>query len=137
MIGKLTLLLSNKDAIAELAKDPEVQIKIKDAIIDGAIRRCAKTENGIANMIAEKLRKELTDSSMWCMRLNDECVKLIKDEAKAAVGSFVRSEVNTLIEEARKHINYHKALTMAKLEEINMDKIIREEVRKAVNEKFK
>ena len=37
----------------------------------------------------------------------------------------------------QKETNYYKGLIMAKLESIDIDRVIREEVRKAVDEKFK
>lgn len=136
-MNKLTLLLNDKEVIAEIAKDPEVQIKIKDAILDGALKRCTKIENGIVCLVSEQLKKEVFDNSRWCERLNKKYQTMVKDETEAAVRSFIRSEMNMLQDEVRKCINYNKALIMSKLESVDMDKIIREEVRKAVDEKFK
>lgn len=136
-MNKLTLFLNDKEIISEIAKDPEVQIKIKDAIIDGAIRRCAKTENTIAHQISEVLRKEVFDNSMWGNNLNDKYKEIVREEAKEAVESFVRSEMRMLIDEANKQLNYCKALVIAKLENSDINNVIHSEIIKAVNEKFK
>lgn len=136
-MNKLTLLLQDKEVIAEIAKDPEVQIRIKDAIIDGAIKRCAKIENSIAYQISEELKKEVFNSSIWSHNLNDKYKQIVKDEARKSVESFVRSEMGMLTDEVNKQINYYKALVMAKLDNADINEIIRSEVRKAVNEKFK
>lgn len=137
IMNKLTLLLNDKEIISEIAKDPEVQIKIKDAIIDGAIRRCAKTENSIACLISEQLRKEIFDNSRWFNSLNEKYKEIVKSTAKDAVESLVRSEMKELNDEVNKQFNYYKALVIAKLGNSDINKIIREEIKKAVDEKFK
>lgn len=134
-MNKLNLFLNNKEIIAEIAKDPEVQIKIKDAILDGAIKRVAKLKEGISSQIAEVLKRELCKPSQWSLK--DEVKDAIKRNAQHAVESLVRSEVKELGAIVQKETNYFKGLIMAKLEDVDIDKIIREEVRKAVNEKFK
>ncbi len=137
IMNKLDLFLNNKEMIAEIAKDPEVQIKIKDAILDGAIKRVAKLKEGISSQIAEELKRELCKPSQWSLMLKDEVKETIKRNAQHAVESLVMSEVKELGAIVQKETNYYKGLIMAKLEDVDIDKIIREEVRKAVNEKFK
>ena len=56
-MDKITILLQDITTISELAKDPEVQIKIKDAIIDGVKRRSLKS----MQIIEDKLHRELYD----------------------------------------------------------------------------
>ena len=136
-MNKFTLLLQDKEIIAEIAKDPEVQIKIKDAILDGAIKRVAKLKEGISSQIAEELKRELCQPSRWSIILKNEVKEDIKRNAQHAVESLVRSEVKELCAIVQKETNYYKGLIMAKLEGVDIDKIIREEIRKAVNEKFK
>lgn len=136
-MNKFTLLLQDKDIIAEIAKDPEVQIKIKDAIIDGAIRRTAKLTNGISDQIADTIKKEMVDFSGWRNKLKPEYVELIKSETKNFISNFVDSEAKLLNEEVKNKFEQYRMFIIGKLEELDIDKVIREEIRKAVNEKFK
>ena len=137
MENKINLFLQDKALIAELAKDPEVQIKIKNAILEGAIKRTTKLKEGIASQIANELKNELLKPSQWSSYLKDEYKELIKKDAKNAVSELVTSEIKDLVDEVRRKTNYYKALVLSKLEDVDIEKIIREEVRKAVNEKFK
>lgn len=41
-MGKIILVLQDKETIKELAKDENVQIKIKDAIVDSIAKRVAQ-----------------------------------------------------------------------------------------------
>lgn len=43
--NKLIILLNDKDLISELIKDKDVQVRIKDAVIDGIGRRALKLIN--------------------------------------------------------------------------------------------
>ena len=137
MENKINLFLQDKALIAELAKDPEVQIKIKNAILEGAIKRTTKLKEGIASQIANELKNELLKPSQWSSYLKDEYKELIKKDAKNAVSELVTSEIKDLADEVRRKTNYYKGLILSKLEDMDIEKIIREEVRKAVDAKFK
>lgn len=136
-MNKLTLFLQDKELISELAKDPEVQIRIKDAIIDGAIKRAAKLTNGISDKIANVLKEEMIEGTYWRSQLKPEYAELIRAETKNLISSFVNSEAKNLHEEVKRKVEYYKMLIIGKLENLDIDKVIREEIRKAVNEKFK
>lgn len=136
-MNRINIFLNDKEIIEQIAKDPEVQIKIKNAILEGAIKRVAKLKEGISEQIAKTLKDEMCKPSGWSLMLKDEFKEAIKRESVRAVESFVKSEVSDLVKSVQKETNYYKGLIMAKLESIDIDKVIREEVRKAVNEKFK
>ena len=53
-MDKITIILQDKETIKELAKDPDVQIKIKDAVIDGIGKRASKIAN-LSDDIIHKL----------------------------------------------------------------------------------
>ena len=141
MENKLTILLNDKEFLTEIAKDPEVQLKIKDAIVDAAIKRSTKISNNltesIGNRIGEYVKSSLLDPSGWSSKLKPEVVEMIKKESVRVVSDVVSKEVQELLAEVQRKLNYYKGLVIAKLEEVDVDKIIREEVRKAVDLKFK
>lgn len=69
-MDKITIILQDKETIKELAKDPDVQIKIKDAVIDGIGKRASKIANlsdDIIHKLEEDIRNYFTefDNSMW------------------------------------------------------------------------
>lgn len=141
MENKLTILLNDKEFLTEIAKDPEVQLKIKDAIVDAAIKRSTKISNNltesIGNRIGEYVKSSLLDPSGWSCKLKPEVVEMIKKESTRVVSDVVSKEVQELLAEVQRKLNYYKGLVIAKLEEVDVDKIIREEIRKAVDLKFK
>ena len=49
-MDKISLILQDKKTIEELAKDPEVQIRIKDAIVDALGKRSLKLMNANAEI---------------------------------------------------------------------------------------
>lgn len=136
-MNRLTLLLQDKEVISEIAKDPEVQIKIKDAILEGAIKRASKLTNGISEQIAVIVKNEMLNSTGWSKNLKPEIVELVRSEAKNMVSDLVPTEAKLLNEEVNRKFEYYKMLIIGKMEDLDADRIIRDEIRKAVNEKFK
>lgn len=61
-MDKITILLQDKQTIEKLAADPDVQIRIKDAILDGLAKRYVKTSNVVKDLLDNaraEMRKEL------------------------------------------------------------------------------
>lgn len=136
-MNKLTLLLQDKEVIAEIAKDPEVQIKIKDAIVDGVVRRFSKSSSIILEESVRALKEEIFDSSYYYNTLNDKYKEIIKKKAADVVAELVRKESKVLNDIIDNKFEFYKMLIIGKLEAVDVDQMIRDEIRKAVNEKFK
>lgn len=136
-MNKLTLLLQDKEVIAEIAKDPEVQIKIKDAIVDGVVRRFSKSSSIILDESTRALREELFGRNFYENTLNDKYKEVIKRTATDVVADLVRKESKILNNIIENKFEFYKMLIIGKLEAVNVDQMIRDEIRKAVNEKFK
>ena len=99
-MDKITIILQDKETIKELAKDPDVQIKIKDAVIDGIGKRASKIANlsdDIIHKLEEDIRNYFTeiDNSMWKKRnvLKPEFKELIRKEANNAFNLSVSKEL--------------------------------------------
>lgn len=91
------IMLNKDEEIKELAKDPEVQVKIKTAIIDG-----------IGKLAVKAVQKELTpdiDSAVmkavyvrgWC-RLKDSVIKDIEKRAEVAVDDAITMKLAEIME---------------------------------------
>ena len=46
-MNRINIFLNDKEIIGQIAKDPEVQIKIKNAILEGAIKRVTKLKEDL------------------------------------------------------------------------------------------
>ena len=68
-MNRINIFLNDKEIIEQIAKDPEVQIKIKNAILEGAIKRVAKLKEGISEQIAKTLKDEMCKSSGWSLSM--------------------------------------------------------------------
>ncbi len=136
-MNKLTLLLQDKEVIAEIAKDPEVQIKIKDAIVDGVVRRFSKSSSIILEESVRALKEEIFERSYYYNTLNDKYKEIIKKTATDVVAKLVREESKILNDIVANKFEFYKMMIIGKLEAVDVDQMIRDEIRKAVNEKFK
>lgn len=136
-MNKLTLLLQDKEVIAEIAKDPEVQIKIKDAIVDGVVRRFSKSSSIILEESVRALKEEIFERSYYYNTLNDKYKEIIKKTATDVVANLVRKESKILNDIVANKFELYKMMIISKLEAVDVDDMIRAEIRKAVNEKFK
>lgn len=136
-MNKLTLLLQDKEVIAEIAKDPEVQIKIKDAIVDGVVRRFTKSSSIILDESTKALKEELFGGKYCCSTLSDKYKEIIKITATDFVADLVRKESKVLNDIIDTKFEFYKMMIISKLEAADVDQMIRDEIRKAVNEKFK
>lgn len=56
MNNTIKVILNDEKTIVELAKDPDVLVRIKDAIIDGVSRRVAKT---IGSELEDRVRSSI------------------------------------------------------------------------------
>lgn len=139
-MDKITIVLQDKTTIEELAKSPEVQIRIKDAIIDKIGRRALKIAN-VTNEMIRAAKSEVRDQFLKrCLFSTPE----LKDEWKKAIRAQARSEfhdmVNKDLEEMRivfKHeLNERKKSILKEIENTDIESIIREVAWKVIRDKF-
>jgi len=82
------MMLNNDEEIKRLAQDPEVQIRIKEAIVDAIAKRAVKAlENAeIREAINETVEKTLlADKPSWRPPLKESVAKHIKTTAEVAL----------------------------------------------------
>ena len=151
MNNKLSLILNDPELIAEIAKDPEVQIRIKDAIIDGIGKRAVKLLNAnaeiasvtssIGQAISKQIKEQITNGESWRPTLKTEYKKIIeetlKDYVKTAALEISKEYYKKKKKRALESINAWKSQMELELERNNIESIIRDQVNKYMNAKFK
>ena len=91
------IMLNKDEEIKELAKDPEVQIKIKAAIIDEIGERAVKAvQKELTPDINEAVMKAVYEKG-WC-RLKDSVKNDIDKRAEEAVGYAIVSKLCDIME---------------------------------------
>ena len=102
-MDKLTIVLSEKTTVAELAKDPDVSIKIKDAIIDGVMRRLEPVANAIANSVIN----EVLVKNSWggtTDKLTEKWEKVVRFKVAEVVSNKLDSIVREEVRKAKKEV---------------------------------
>lgn len=138
-MDKIIIVLQDKQTIEKLAADPEVQIRIKDSIIDGIGKRSAKLLN-ITNDIVNSAKREIKTEffgSNWNNVFTDEYKKLIKEQAKSELNHLVSEELKECSKEINNAIRFWKSEVLKKLEEYDIEKDIREVAEKVIIERLK
>lgn len=82
------LMLNKDEEIKRLAQDPEVQIKIKEAIVDAIAKRTVKAlDNAEIREAIDKTLKAalLCDKPLWHPPLKEDVAKRIETAAKDAL----------------------------------------------------
>lgn len=144
-MDKITIILQDKETIKELAKDPDVQIKIKDAVIDGIGKRASKIANlsdDIIHKLEEDIRNYFTesDNSMWKKRnvLKPEFKELIRKEANNAFNLSVSKELLDMHKIINNRLDDIKAIIMDRITNgLNLEKIVSDAAEKVIKEKLK
>ena len=142
--NKITIMLGDKDAILELAQDPDVQIKVKDAIAAAAAKMAGKGINDalpdIVRKVAEKIDAEvLVRRTAYKYSLSDTYKKLIKDEVDKAVNKIITDAVEeamqTYHDEITEKIERYKAYLEGRMEGIDIDSIVNSRVDKYLRDR--
>lgn len=144
----IKMMLNDKSSIEELAKDPEIQIRIKDAIVDEIGKRAAKAAQAALNSTVERavelamvrfLKGKPNDIVKRCdlwdrIVLSDKMMKAIQDavDAKLTRAAFDYAEKFPENEELKKAIQ--RQVDYANT--VDVEKMIRESVDKIVKERF-
>lgn len=144
-MDKITIILQDKETIKELAKDPDVQIKIKDAVIDGIGKRASKIANlsdDIIHKLEEDIRNYFTesDNSMWKNRnvLKPEFKELIRKEANNAFNLSVSKELLDMHKIINNRLDDIKAIIMDRINNgLNLEQIVSDAAEKVIKEKLK
>lgn len=144
-MDKITIILQDKETIKELAKDPDVQIKIKDAVIDGIGKRASKIANlsdDIIHKLEEDIRNYFTeiDNSMWKKRnvLKPEFKELIRKEANNAFNLSVSKELLDMHKIINNRLDEIKTIIMDRItNDLNLEKIVSDAAEKVIKEKLK
>ena len=144
-MDKITIILQDKETIKELAKDPDVQIKIKDAVIDGIGKRASKIANlsdDIIHKLEEDIRNYFTeiDNSMWKKRnvLKPEFKELIRKEANNAFNLSVSKELLDMRKIINNRLDEIKTIIMDRITNgLNLEKIVSDAAEKVIKEKLK
>lgn len=134
-MDKITILLQDITTISELAKDPEVQIKIKDAIIDGVKRRSLKSMQIIEDKLHRELYDELFDKT-WQRGLKQQYKKDLQKVAEETVKNVIREDSDWWADFIRQEIDDFKESVKLKIASIDLDEIIRKEVRSIIDAKL-
>ena len=113
-MDRISIILQDKTTIEELAKDPEVQIKIKDAIVDAIGKRSLKLMNAnaeirnavstVSTAIRSEIESQFCDTSSWTKHLKSTYKDLIHKEAAMEFNKLVEQEVNAQLDELRTRI---------------------------------
>jgi len=144
-MDKITIILQDKETIKELAKDPDVQIKIKDAVLDGIGKRASKIAN-LSDDIIHKLEEDIrdyfteTDNSRRERRnvLKPEFKELIRKEANNAFNLSVSKELLDMHKIINNRLDDIKATIMDMINNgLNIEQIVSDAAEKVIREKLK
>lgn len=135
-MNKMTLLLQDKEVVNELAKDPDVQIRIKDAIIDGIKGRSLKHLNIVEDRIKEEMKRELFDGS-YQQRFRLEYQEKIKMGVKPIVSEIISEAQTCCMERINNAFSELYDMVRDRLDSLDIEKLIREEAQKVIEKKFR
>ena len=142
--NKITIMLGDKDAILELAQDPNVQIKVKDAIAAAAAKMAGKGIKDAFPDLVEKVAKQidaevLVRRSSYNYSLSDKYKKLIKDEVDKAVNKIITDAVEeamqTYHDEITEKIERYKTYLEERMERTDIDSIVNSRVDKYLRDR--
>lgn len=140
---QLKIMLNDSSAIAEIAKDPDVVIEIKKAILDGISKRITKAIEGeIATAIQTAVSKfthptkenELFSKSFsWGTPMLS---RAMREHVEAIVSCKVREEIAEIVDKYEANAQYNEAFERRKkeLEEYDFDGAVQKYLSKRLSE---
>jgi hypothetical protein len=141
MNNKIILALQDKETILEVAKDPEVQIKIKDAIIDGVAKRVAKGAFDNDCNVSKQLREDVLKAMFEKTFLRSSFTKDYKEIFDAAVSELIEKSVQENIQGIQDKINKHINMFQTHAEEFlanyDFEHRVNEQIEKKLGEVVK
>ena len=144
-MDKITISLQDKETIKELAKDPDVQIKIKDAVLDGIGKRALKIANlsdEIISAIEDDIRNYFTEEEHHSIFrptvLKPKFRELIHEEANKAFLSIADKEFIDMQKIIKSRVDEIKLIIMDTItNNLNLEKIVSDAAEKVIKEKLK
>lgn len=150
-MNKVTITLQDKEIINELAQDEQMQIRIKDAIIDGITKRAAKSMN--VNVDIKKIVKEIAEASSkeighefmtgdyYRKHLKVEWANIIREQCKKEIEAVVKEELTENLADIRQRLNDQldewKANIERRINEFDIEKAVEQvatiEIRRRLN----
>ena len=151
MATTVKVMLNDRDAILELAKDPEVQAKIKTAIVDEVAKRAAKAaqatfQKTIESVVDLELDKfnfpSARNPNNWFTRdsawhrptLKPDVREKIRDHVRAVLAEQMRELVNSLPE--MDEVKRALAAQVANVEGMDVKEMLKDEIERVVRAKF-
>lgn len=151
MSTSVKIMLNDRDAILELAKDPEVEAKVKAVIVDEVGKRAAKAAQAalgaaIANAVDQEMRKFempsrrdpnglFTRDTWGIVTLKPAVVDKIREHVRAELTRQVWDAVDEFPEKEEIRKELRRQVDLVKSADVN--KMLRESVEKVVKDKFK
>lgn len=142
--NKLTILLNDKDLLSELIKDKDVQVRIKDAVIDGIGRRAVKLINAhddFKSGIKRAVRDMIFDKKSWGNKFSMEFEPIIQNEIKSCLENYIKKSmyqhIDNVVENHLQEIyaevkRYNQGLSRQILEQYDIEKMIKTEIANTV-----
>lgn len=152
MATTVKVMLNDRDAILELAKDPEVQAKIKIAIVDEVAKRAAKAaqaalETTIAGAVDREVAKFncpsardpnnlFTRAGVWGehVTLKPDVQKKIRDHVREALTRQMDELVNA--SPGMAEVKRELAEQVANVKAMNVEEMLRAEIERVVRKRF-
>lgn len=144
MDNKITIMLGDKDAILQLAQDPDVQVKIKDSIAAAVAKMAGKGINEALPRVVEKVAAEieaevLVKTNGYNYVLSDKYKKLVREEVQRAfediIDEAVEEAMQKYVDEINKKVDLYKYFLDERLERVDVDSIVKERVDKFLKDK--
>lgn len=137
-MNKFTLLLQDKEVIKELACDPEIQIKIKNSIVDEVKRRAAKGIDSISEDLTKALKEELFEKAGFFStpRLKPAIKKLLENNIEEIVKEVILDHKLAIANIVTETMDEYKSAIRLHLSKIDINQILREEAYNIIKRKF-
>lgn len=152
-MDRLTIVLGDKTTIEELAKDPEVQIRIKDAIIEGIGRKCVKVAMSskelkdavrrVDEVAAKTFKEKFLEKGGWSGfrdTLTPEYREIVKNAVRTAVGNEIeaatKEQLQILTDRVSNVVTSFEHRVENYLNSLNLDKVIENVATKVIKDKL-
>lgn len=131
------LMLNDAKEIRKLAEDPDVQVKIKEAIIDAIGKRAAKTLNGeLGDHVDDAIRSFIYPSGGY--RLSDEIKDRIKRQIEDAIRMQLYDTTSDILEkEFYSPLRTALSARLAEIKDCDIAKVLQNAATKLLERKLK
>ena len=142
------IMLNKDEEIKRLAADPEIEIRIKDAIIDGVGKRVAKalgdeSMERIKRECRQELNRELEKRCLLkrgylrTLEISNELRDAIRQEAKSLLSMAIQNCVNEVFNSiGRSTVEMMVASRIQELEKMDCNKVIADAAERVVRNRL-